>query len=119
MIDGNQYTIALQQAFASRFTALGGTITSQTTIDPNQINFSTELAAIAADSPDMIYMPIFMPAGGFIIPQARGTTGIETAYPMGSDGLYTSHVVTAAGPDVEGFLVTGIDISQFLMHLLN
>jgi branched-chain amino acid transport system substrate-binding protein len=111
--DGSPYSVALQQSFASRFGALGGTITSQTTIDPNQTDFSAELAAIAAGTPDMIYMPVVMPAGGFLIVQARATAGLETAYLMSWDGLYTPDIVIAAGADVEGFLVTGMDVSQF------
>ena len=71
------------------------------------------LGPIASDSPDLVYFPIFLPAGGYIITQARSTTGLESAFLMGSDGLYTPEVVTAAGAAVEGFLVTGPDIFQY------
>jgi len=117
--DGSPYSVYLQQAFADEFTNLGGTITAQEIIDPGQTNMSTELTNIAAGAPEMLYFPIFMPEGGYIIDQARDTAGLETTYLLGSDALYTPDVVTAAGADVEGFMVTSPDFSRFSPNYFN
>lgn len=104
--DGSLYADQLQQVFAARFQELGGTITSQQAVDPNQTDMSAVLTSIAADAPEMIYLPIFLPAGGFIVRQAKQTPGIENAKLMGADGLFSPDVVEAAGEDVEGFQVS-------------
>jgi hypothetical protein len=103
----------VQQAFADEFTNLGGTITTQKIINPGQTDMSTVLTSIAASAPELLYFPVFIPAGGYIISQARHTAGLESAYLMGADGLYTQDIVTATGGDVEGFMVTSLDSTKF------
>ena len=110
---GDAYSDGLRKAFAAKFIQLGGTITAQKVIDPNATDFSAVLTSIAAGNPEVIYMPIFMPAGGYIIPQARGTSGLETVDLVGSDGLYTQDLVTVAGAEVEDFYVTNLDAGLF------
>lgn len=104
--DGSLYADELQAVFAAKFQELGGTITSQQAVDPNQADMSAVLADIAAGSPEMLYFPIFMPAGGLIVRQAKTTPGLENAALMGADGLFSPDVVDAAGADVEGFRVS-------------
>jgi branched-chain amino acid transport system substrate-binding protein len=104
--DGSLYADKLQEVFAEEFQAMGGTITSQQAVDPNQTDMSAVLTSIAAGAPEMIYFPIFLPAGGFIIRQAKQTPGIETVLLMGADGLFSPDVAEAAGDDVEGFRVS-------------
>ena len=55
---------------------MGGTITAQTAVDPNQTDMSSVLADIAAGAPEMIYFPIFQPAGPLIIQQAKKTSAM-------------------------------------------
>jgi branched-chain amino acid transport system substrate-binding protein len=109
--DGSLYADQLQQVFAASFKALGGTITAQEAVDPNQTDMKSVLTTIATGNPQIIYFPIFLPAGGFVIRQAKQTSGLENAYLMGADGLFSPDVVTAAGPDVEGFHVSSPVIS--------
>jgi len=111
--DGSPYSDGLRKAFAAKFIQLGGTITTQKLINPSATDFSAVLTSIASGNPDVIYMPIFMPAGGYIVPQARGTTGLETAGLIGSDALYTQDLATAAGADVEDFYVSNLDAGLF------
>lgn len=61
--DGSLYAEKLQEVFAEKFVELGGTVTSQEAVDPAQTDMSSVLASIAAGSPEIIYFPIFMPAG--------------------------------------------------------
>ncbi len=107
------YSAELERIFVAQFTAMGGTITTRETINPGDTDMSVPLGNIAADPPDFIYMPVFLPEAGYIIVQARATAGLETVPLMGSDALFTPDVVAAAGDDVEGFLVTGNDPQQY------
>jgi branched-chain amino acid transport system substrate-binding protein len=111
--DGSLYAYYVQQVFADEFKNLGGTITAQNVIAPDQTDMSTVLTSIAAGAPELLYFPVFMPAGGYIISQARATAGLESVYLMGADGLWTEDVVTVTGEDVEGFMVTSPDLSKF------
>lgn len=104
--DGSLYADKLQARFAEVFQELGGTITAQTAVDPNQTDMASVLTDIAAGAPEFIYLPIFLPAGGFIVRQARATVGLENAILMGADGLFSNDVVKAAGAEVEGFQVS-------------
>ncbi len=109
--DGSLYADQLQQVFAAKFKELGGTITEQTSVDPNATDMSSVLASIATGQPGLIYFPIFMPAGAFIIKQAKTTPGLEHAYLMGADGLFSPDVAAGAGADIEGFLVSSPAVS--------
>jgi branched-chain amino acid transport system substrate-binding protein len=117
--DGSLYADKLQQVFAENFKNLGGTITAQTAVDPNQTDMSSVLADIAAGKPEMIYFPIFQPAGPLIIQQARQNADLKDAYLMGADGLFSPDVPKGAGDFVEGFrvsspLVTGAAYDAFV-----
>ena len=111
--DGSLYADQLQQVFADTFKQLGGTITSQQAVDPSQTDMSSVLTSIAADSPELIYFPIFLPAGPFIIQQAKTTPGLENTKLMGADGLFTPDVPKGAGDAVEGFMVSSPDFTVF------
>ncbi|MCJ7724556.1 MAG: branched-chain amino acid ABC transporter substrate-binding protein, partial [Anaerolineales bacterium] len=104
--DGSIYADKLQAVFADNFKQMGGTITLQTAVDPNQTDMASVMADIATGTPELIYFPIFLPAGGLIIRQAKTTPGLENTKLMGADGLFSPDVVTAAGDDVEGFMVS-------------
>lgn len=111
--DGTGYSAEIEQAFTDRFTALGGTIITRQTITPGDTDMSGVLGVIAASPPDVIYMSVFLPEGGYLMVQARATTGLETVPMMGSDALYTTEIGTAAGADADGFKVTGLDSQQY------
>jgi branched-chain amino acid transport system substrate-binding protein len=104
--DGSIYADQLQQVFAARFQELGGTISAQEAVAPEQTDMSAVLTSIAAGEPGLIYFPIFMPAGAFIIRQAKQTAGLEDIFLMGADGLFSQDVTEGAGDDVEGFRVS-------------
>ncbi len=106
--DGSLYADKLQQVFAENFKQMGGTITAQSAVDPNQTDMSSVLADIAAGKPQMIYLPIFMPAGPLIIQQVRTSSSADfkNIYLMGADGLFSPDVPKGAGDYVEGFRVS-------------
>jgi branched-chain amino acid transport system substrate-binding protein len=104
--DGSLYADKLQARFAEVFKEIGGTITAQTAVDPNSTDFSSVLADIASGGPEMIYFPIFQPAGPLIIQQVRQSTDLKDIKLMGADGLFSPDVPKGAGDFVEGFLVS-------------
>jgi branched-chain amino acid transport system substrate-binding protein len=104
--DGSLYADKLQGVFADEFTKLGGTVTLQTSVTIGQTDMSSVLASIASGSPELIYFPIFLPEGAFLIDQAKTTPGLENTKLMGADGLYSPDVMNSAGAAVEGFMVS-------------
>ena len=52
-----------------------------------------------------------MPAGALIINQAKTTPGLEHAFLMGADGLFSPDVAAGAGANIEGFLVSSPAVS--------
>lgn len=109
--DGSLYAEELVKVFGVKFQSLGGTITDATSVTVGQTDMSSVLAAVATGNPGMIYFPIFNPEGPFIIKQAKTTPGLEHAYLMGADGLFSPDVAKGAGADIEGFLVSSPAVS--------
>jgi branched-chain amino acid transport system substrate-binding protein len=111
--DGSPYAEALQQVFADAFTELGGTITIQEAVTVGQTDMNSVLTTIAADSPQLIYLPIFTAEGAAIVSQVRDIAGLEEVKLAGSDGLFSPNFVTTAGPNVEGMFLSSPDFSAF------
>jgi len=111
--DGSIYAQSLQRVFAENFIKLGGTITAQEAVDPNQTDMKSVLTSIATGSPELIYFPIFVKAGVLMIRQAKETAGLENTKLMGADGVFSPDVSDGAGDAVEGFYVSSPDTSSF------
>lgn len=111
--DGSIYAESLQRVFAEEFTKMGGTITAQEAVDPNQTDMKSVLTSIATGEPELIYMPIFVKAGVLVVRQARETVGLENTYLMGADGMFSTDVTEGAGDSVEGFFVSSPDLAAF------
>jgi len=109
--DGSPYAQSLQEVFADVFAELGGTITAQEAIAPEDTDMTGVLTSIAAGSPALIYFPIFEPAGGFFTDQAKGTPGLEDTVLMAADGLFASTFGANAGPAAVGMYMSGPYVS--------
>jgi len=109
--DGSLYADNLQAAFAEEFMRLGGEFMAKEVIDPNQTDMRPLIQRIVSGNPELIYFPIFQPAGGYIIRQVRETPGLSGVYLMGADGLFLPDLIEAAGDAVEGFLVSSPQVS--------
>ncbi len=113
-IDDGGISAGLAQAFVDGFVGSGGTITAEKTIAVGQTDMRTELTDIELGSPGMVYLPVYMPEGGYIVNQAGVILGPPgTVHLMGSDGLRDQSLVLSTGSDLQGFLVTGLDTAQF------
>jgi branched-chain amino acid transport system substrate-binding protein len=71
------------------------------------------LTTIAAATPDFLYFPIFIEAGGFVAAQSREVPGLENVGRMGADGMFSPNFVTAAGSAAEGMFLSSPDFSAF------
>lgn len=112
--DGSPYAEGLQQAFATVFEQLGGSITTQEAIQVGDTDFGPLLTSIAADAPDLLYYPIFVGEGGLITQQAREIAGLQDTELAGSDGMFTPDWIEAAGAeDAEGVFISGPDLTAF------
>jgi branched-chain amino acid transport system substrate-binding protein len=111
--DGGPYTQALAQVFADNFKQLGGTVTSIEAVDPNATDMKPALTRIAPNSPQLVYFPVFVAAGGFICAQMRDVAGLEKTVMMGADGIFTPDFVKACGKNAIGMNWSSPDFSAF------
>jgi branched-chain amino acid transport system substrate-binding protein len=111
--DGSAYAEALQQVFADEFKKLGGTISVQEAVSKGQTDMKPVLTRIAATSPEVLYLPIFVAEGGFITAQAKEVPGLENTVLIGSDGMFTPDFVKAAGPAAENMYLSSPNFSAF------
>ncbi|HEX6302126.1 MAG TPA: branched-chain amino acid ABC transporter substrate-binding protein [Acidimicrobiia bacterium] len=103
--DGDPYTQGLTGAFEVAYEELGGEIVVSTAVTADQTDMRPVLTEIAAAEAELIFFPIFQPAGDFIAEQAGEVSGLEDTVLMGADGLLADTFVTL--PQSEGMYFSG------------
>ncbi|MGH8913645.1 MAG: branched-chain amino acid ABC transporter substrate-binding protein [Acidimicrobiia bacterium] len=103
--DGDPYTQGLTSAFEASFEELGGTIALSTAVTADQTDMRPVLTEVAAAGAELVFFPIFQPAGDFIAEQALEVAGLEDAVLMGADGLLSDTYVTL--PQTENMYFSG------------
>ncbi len=109
--DGSPYADQLQEVMAGRFVELGGTVTFQGAVNVGDTDMRTVLTTVAADSPDVLYYPIFEPEGPFITAQSSEIAGLENTTLVGADGLLADSFPENAGPNAVGMYLSGPFVS--------
>ncbi|HYM52734.1 MAG TPA: branched-chain amino acid ABC transporter substrate-binding protein [Candidatus Dormibacteraeota bacterium] len=112
--DGSPYAEQLQQVFVDDFAEIcGGTTTTQEAINVGDQDFSTVLTTIGADSPDILFVPIFSPEGPLVTRQSQDVAGLADTILIGADGLKDGSFITAAGDIGEeiGMYFSGPDLN--------
>lgn len=99
------YVAGLSRIFEDSFVALGGNIVAVENYSAGDTDFTPQLTAIAAEAPDVIFMPGFVPEVPLAVKQARtipqkGASGI-TANFLGGDGWDDHNLVKQGGAAVE------------------
>jgi branched-chain amino acid transport system substrate-binding protein len=103
--DGNPYSYGVATAFKNAFEALGGTIVAFTAVDPGDTDVTGVLTQVARAGPEVLYFPIFMPEGGFIVQQAKSVAGFENVTMIASDGLLVDNFMELK--ETEGMYFSG------------
>ena len=109
--DGSPYADQLQQVFSDKFQELGGTVTFQGAVNIGDTDMRTILTSVAADSPDVLYYPIFEPEGPFITAQSSEIAGLENTTLIGADGLLADSFPENAGANAVGMYLSGPYVS--------
>lgn len=103
--DGDPYTQGLTGAFEAAYEGLGGEIVVSTAVTPDQTDMRPVLTEIAAAGAELIFFPIFQPAGDFVAEQALEVAGLEDTVLMGADGLLSDTYVVL--PQTKGMYFSG------------
>lgn len=112
--DGSPYADQLQAVFGEQFAAqCDGTVTSVNAMAVGDTDFHPLLTGIAAEAPDMIFMPIFDPEGPLIVNQSRDIAALADTIFFGADGVKDAGFIQAAGPVAEeiGMYFSGPDLN--------
>ncbi|HEU5325988.1 MAG TPA: branched-chain amino acid ABC transporter substrate-binding protein [Candidatus Limnocylindria bacterium] len=110
--DGSPYADQLANVFARQFEEqCDGTVTAEEAVTVGQTDFSGVLENIAADSPELLYFPIFVAEGALITQQAKDTAGLEDTILAGADGYFTPDWLEATGDAAEGHYLSGPDLA--------
>ena len=103
--DGDPYTQGLTSAFEGPFQDLGGEIVLSTAVTADQTDMRSVLTEVAAAEAELVFFPIFQPAGDFIAEQALEVAGLEETIRMGADGLLSDTFVVL--PQTENMYFSG------------
>jgi branched-chain amino acid transport system substrate-binding protein len=101
---GRDYSVGLASFFQKSFAALGGQIMLTTNYSEGDQEFSSQLAAIAAKKPEVIYLPGYLPEEPLILRQAR-EMGLAQPFISG-DAAQAEEVVKIGGAAAEGLYLT-------------
>ena len=109
--DRDPYTEDLARAFADEFEALGGTVTSFSAVNKGESDLTPELGLIAADSPALLYYPLFTTEGSLITTQVREIAAFDDTILAAADGMISGAAVKAVGEAGEGMYFSGPNLS--------
>ncbi len=107
--DGDPYTQGLAQAFSDAFEELGGTITAFTAVNKGDTDMTGVLTEVAAGEPGAVFVPIFMPEGGFFAQQIGDVEGLSDALLLSADGTLTDNFLEL--PETVGIFHSGPNLS--------
>jgi branched-chain amino acid transport system substrate-binding protein len=111
LYEEDPYTEALQRVFAEVFKDLGGEVTVQMPIQPDEAQIHSTLSSVAQTKPELIFYPLFVEMGGNVTRLARETPGLEGTLLMGADGMLVPELLEVAGPAAEGVYLSSPDFS--------
>ena len=76
--DGSPYAFQLQEVFVAQFAEIcGGTSQDAQAINVGDTDFHAVLTTIAANAPDVLFMPIFDPEGPLVVNQVGDVAGLR------------------------------------------
>ncbi len=107
--DGDPYTVGLTDVFALIFQELGGEIVAATAVNKEDTDMAPVLESIVGTGAELLFFPIFRPAGDYVLRQAKAMAGAEEMAFLSADGLINGPYLTEMGQDVVGmyFIASG------------
>ncbi|MYB45702.1 MAG: ABC transporter substrate-binding protein [Acidimicrobiia bacterium] len=106
--DGDAFTQGLAQSFADAFEELGGVLTAVAAVNKGDTDMIGVLTGVEPGSPQLVFLPIFMPEAGFIAQQIGGVSGLERVTLVGAAPLLVDNFMEL--PDSEGVFLSGPDL---------
>ena len=104
--DKKTYGQGLVKEFTKFYTALGGTITSAETINPDESNFQSVISKVKPTAPQAVYYGGEYPQAGPLSQQMKAA-GLNVPL-MGGDGIYDPKYIQLAGATANGDLATSV-----------
>lgn len=106
MIDiARDYSIGLANSFVKNFIEMGGKISITTYCQTGDQDFATQLLAITAAKPDLLYLPNYYAEVAFTCKQAAE---LEIKLPiLSADSAQVEELIKIGGKDVEGVIFIG------------
>jgi branched-chain amino acid transport system substrate-binding protein len=105
--DGDPYTEGLAGVFNTSFEELGGEIVLATAVGKEDQDMKPVLTDVAAAGAELLFFPIFQPAGDFIVLQSKEIDGFDGITLMAADGLLSDTFVESIGADGTGMYFSG------------
>ncbi len=116
----NAYSVGLSQFFIGNFLeSAAGVEVLQQFYTAGSVNFTAQLTEIAAMSPDVVFLPGFVPEVPLVVKQAR-EAGITATF-IGGDGWDSPELIPTGGAALEGsffvnhFAAQNEEASHFVM----
>ncbi|MDE0374636.1 MAG: branched-chain amino acid ABC transporter substrate-binding protein [bacterium] len=106
--DGDAFTQGLAQSFADAFEELGGVSTAIAAVNKSDTDMIGVLTGVGPGSPQAVFLPVFMPEGGFIAQQIGGVSGLERVTLVGAAPLLVDNFMEL--PESEGVFLSGPDL---------
>lgn len=95
----NPYSRGLAESFRTNFSKAGGEVVAEQTFREGDVDFKTQLEAIKAAQPDLVFLPSYYAEAAQVIRQAR-ELGIDTPF-LGGDGWDSEEFLRVAGNAAE------------------
>ena len=105
--DGDPYTEGLANAFGGSFEEFGGEVVLATAVNKEDTDMRPVLTSVAAAGAEVIFYPIFEPAGNFITLQARDVEGLEDVILFAADGVLSATFFENVGEAGLGMYFSG------------
>jgi branched-chain amino acid transport system substrate-binding protein len=109
--DGDPYTEGLASSFAAAFEELGGEMVAFEAEAPDASNVEPLLTTVAANGPEFIFYPVFIPLGSLITNTAKDIPGLEGVILAAADGVQSPSFLENTVGTSEGMYATGPDLS--------
>src|SRR5690606_30564386 len=110
--DGTAYSQSVAEQFGKQFEKQGGEVLATEAVGAQDVDMRPALTRIATMNPDLVYMPIYVQAAGYVVRQAKEIAGLRETELLGQNSLMTPDMITAAGDAVVGFRIALVDLSE-------